>query len=144
MKKNEQIKLIERLFDALKYAQIGQIGWSDYWRRMVAIIEKSEKEHRSSPLARPCGITVKTATKLFAVRYVIEHRAGKWTDEKGHEHKPYVPRIEDILGTRLECFQGYAIWRHDRKKICKAVSKADALDFVRHVDYAKLMEVSES
>lgn len=143
MSKREQIKLIDRLFDALKYAQIGQRGWSDYWRNMVKTIEASERKHRAGRLSHQCGIPVKVAIKLFALQYIITHRAGKWTDEKGHEHKPYVPKVEHILGTRLECFQGYAIWTHDRKKICKAVSKADALAFVRHVDYAKLMEVPE-
>lgn len=141
--KREQTKLIDRLFDSLQRAGIGQRGWTDYWRQMVSTIEKSEREHRSSPLARPCGITVKTATRLFAVKYVVEHRAGKWTDELGHVHKPYVPHVEDILGTRLECFQGYAIWKMDRKKISKAVSKADALLFVREVDYAELMKTPE-
>lgn len=143
MKKTEQIKLIERLFDALQYANIGQRGWSDYWRAMVKSIERGEKEHRGGRCGNQCGITVKVAVKLFAVEYILTHRAGKWIDEHGHEHKPYVPQVEDILGTRLEVFQGYAIWKLDRKKICAAVSKADALTFVRHVDYAKLMEVPE-
>lgn len=144
MKKSEQIKMINRLYVALCGANIGQRGFSDYWRKLVQMNEKAEKEHRSWCGGRHrCGITVKTAARYFSCKYILEHRAGSWKDENGSIHKPYVPKVADILSIRLECFHGYALWKMDRKAICKAVSKKDALQFMREIDYAKLMEVPE-
>lgn len=139
--KQEQLRLIDSIYGKLRRSELD----SDYhFDRFIDAEKAAERHHRNSfSGGRQCGLTVSMATKYFVCHHILKHRAGTWKDEKGHAHKPYVPKAEDILSTRLECFHGYALWHKHKDSISKAVSKAQAVEFMRDVDYPKLMEVPE-
>ena len=144
MSKKETLAFIHTLYRALRNAGVGNRGLFTDWQRYCRQIEESEKEHRKfAPAGNRFGISVSDTVALFAVQYLLEFRAGKftYTDRKGREieHKPRTRDVSDIFSTRLECFQAQALWEQNKVAIRKAISQSDARKFIAEVDYCELI-----
>lgn len=141
MTKKEKLKFINQLYWALMRANT-QSPRSD-WQRYLDQIKQSERDNRKWAIrGTRFGLSVADAVKLFAVQYIAEFRAGKFTYMNKHglvEHKPRALKVSDIFSFRLELYYAQALWTHDKEAIRKAISRRDARKFIAEIDYRELI-----
>lgn len=139
MTKKEKLKFIHTLYYALSNAEVGDRG---NWERYCQQIKQSEQEHRKLA-GTPFRLSVADSVKLFAVQYIMEFRAGKFTYTNKHgyvfEHWPRRYSVSGIFDFRLELYYAQALWAHDKAAIRKAVTQSDARKFIAEIDYFELI-----
>lgn len=142
MTKKEKLKFIDQLYCSLMRANT-QSPRAD-WQRYLDQIKQSERDHRKwAPRGTRFGLSVTDAVKLFAVQYIMEFRAGKFTYTGKHgyvfEHWPRRYNVSGIFSFRLELYYAQALWTHDKEAIRKAISRSDARKFIAEIDYCELI-----
>jgi len=129
MSKTEQLKLIDRAFNALP--QIFH-GFQTIGEKLFNMNLEAERQHRRSFSGRstPKGFSANAAARLFTVRHLTEAL-----------EKPERYTVTDILHIRTECLFAQAYANENRAAILEAWDAA-GIDraAVLAVDYSELMK----
>lgn len=128
MTKKEQLALIERAHKALPEMVH---GFTNYGRTLIRMCEAEERDYRKGwrDQGQRRGISVKTAAKLFAVKYIADRMCG------GSQYT-----IRDVLHIRAAAIYGAAVAIECEEQIAAAWKEAgiNPADLTA-LDYAELV-----
>lgn len=124
--KTQQIKFIDRAFNALPTISHSLSTMRDKLFDMNLEAERHHRRHRPAPK----GFSANAAARLFTIKHLAESLAA-----------PERYTVADILCIRAECLHAQAYANEHRAEILAAWT-ARGIDpaEIRAIDYAKLME----
>ena len=127
MTKNQQVKLINRAFDALEVLN-NQVMSPLRNRYLEQNIEEEKGHRRFKPDGIKCGLTTREAARLFCVRQIAEYLNGAAT-----------PEPKDWLHLRLSNLTACALVAEYGAQIKAAWSESGiSIDDLLALDYAEL------
>lgn len=130
MNKKQKIKLIKDVWQKLDYVLQGIHG-GNYGKEYLNLNIREEKNHdRSRPNGIRRGLSIIEASKLFAVRQIVE----ALTDEEKHK-----PKVKNYLYLRKSVFYAWALVENYKEEIEKALQGVN-YDDVLALDYRELIK----
>jgi len=130
MNKKQQIKLIKDTWQRLDYA-LSSIRWGGYGKEYLDLNIREEKDHnRYRPDHCKRGLTILEASKLFAVKEIVEALVGQEKDR---------PEIKDYLHFRKSVFYAWSLVENHREELTKALEGVNYNDILA-LDYVELIE----
>lgn len=130
MSKTQQLKTIREAYSELTMMNL-QDGFKEVAEYLFDKNLAAERQHRKgAPYGMKHGITANDAAKLFTVQHLLEGWAepDKWS-------------VDAILSIRNEVLYAQAYAKRFHKELEQWATKW--AEPFKHVDYAKLMEVSQ-